>query len=79
MGRREDKAAARCGSREFLDHAGISLSDSVPYWPVRDDFRHYGIHDGAYFMAGDTDKIPLARDCADNTFPFYIVVLLLHD
>ena len=47
MGRREDKAAARCGSSEFLDHAGISLSDSVPYGAVRDDFRHYGIHDGA--------------------------------
>ena len=79
MGSRPDKAAARCGSSEFLNHAGISLSDSVPYGPVRDDFRHYGIHGGASFMARDTDEIPRARDCADNTSPFHIVALLLHD
>ena len=47
MGIRADTAAARCGSSEFLNHAGISLSDSVPYGAVRDDFRHYGIHDVA--------------------------------
>ena len=60
-GKLTDTAAVRGGSGEFLNHDGVSLSDPISYGPVRNDVRHYGIHDGACVVARNTDKIPHAR------------------